>query len=163
MQVKLNTYMSDETKRLIPFTQQTASEYGKLGQKASIQARRQKKLMKDIILEMFEYKATSKMRQELKRKFPGMSNYIDEINIQQAMTLSMIDQAVHKGNIKAYEALRDTAGQKPVDKVANTDPSGEQEAMTITFVTGGIKSIQTNTIPGEIIDESQDNTLPISK
>lgn len=34
---------------------------------------------------------------------------------QELMSLSMINQAI-KGNVKAYETIRDTIGQKPVEK-----------------------------------------------
>lgn len=34
---------------------------------------------------------------------------------QELMSLSMINQAI-KGNVKAYETIRDTIGQKPIEK-----------------------------------------------
>jgi hypothetical protein len=112
---------------------------------ASAESRSKKTLLKDIILEFYECRAPYKMRERLKRMFPGMSKVIDDITIQQALVLSMVNQAA-KGNIRAFDSLRDTAGQKPVDKVAQTDPTGE-EGLTITFVNGGVR----------VKDKSDDN------
>lgn len=44
-------------------------------------------------------------------------------NIQQNIVASVIDKAL-KGDLKAVEFIRDTIGEKPVDKLANTDAEG---------------------------------------
>ena len=51
----------------------------------------------------------------------------DEIN---ALILSMMGKAL-KGNVKAAEFVRDTSGQQPVQKVADTDSEGEDKPVII--------------------------------
>ena len=44
-----------------------------------------------------------------------------EQNVQMAMNIAMIQQAF-KGNVKAYELIRDTLGEKPIERVENINP-----------------------------------------
>jgi hypothetical protein len=84
---------------LIPFKkgEQRQKDLGKLGGIASGEAKREKKLLKELLEE-----ALSK----------GTETDNEYINI----TLALIKQA-NEGNVKAYEVIRDTLGQKPADKV----------------------------------------------
>ena len=43
----------------------------------------------------------------------------DEMDNQMALAVSMMNQAVSKGNVQAAIFLRDTVGDKPVEKVQN--------------------------------------------
>ena len=43
---------------------------------------------------------------------------------QNRMSLAIIEKAMN-GNIRAFEVIRDTIGQKPIDKVAQTNTNGE--------------------------------------
>lgn len=44
-----------------------------------------------------------------------------EQNNQMAMNVALYQQAL-KGNTKAYELIRDTSGEKPIDKVEQVNP-----------------------------------------
>lgn len=43
---------------------------------------------------------------------------------QNRMSLALIEKAMN-GDIRAFEVIRDTIGQKPIDKVAQTNTNGE--------------------------------------
>ena len=58
-----------------------------------------------------------KIKKQLKEL--GIPN--TEQNNQMAMNVALFQQAL-KGNTKAYELIRDTSGEKPVDKVEQVNP-----------------------------------------
>lgn len=72
----------------------------KMGGIASGKARKEKKMLKDLLED-----ALSK----------GTETDNEYVNI----TLALIREA-NKGNVKAYEVIRDTLGQKPIDKVEHS-------------------------------------------
>lgn len=86
-----------------------ARERGRKGGLASGEARRKRKTLKEELLLM-----------------------LSEGDTQQSVTLALIEKAM-SGDTKAFEVIRDTIGEKPVDKVmiADVEPSviAEVEAM----------------------------------
>lgn len=86
-------------KNLIPNEQRTPNERRRNAKKAgqaSGKARREKKILKDLLEEAL-----------LSNTETG-NRYID-------ITNALIKEA-EKGNVKAYETIRDTLGQKPIEK-----------------------------------------------
>ena len=73
-----------------------ARERGRKGGLASGEARRKRKTLKEELLLMLE----------------------DE-EVQKSVTIALINQA-QKGNVRAYEMIRDTIEEKPVEKVQST-------------------------------------------
>ena len=94
-----------------------ARERGRKGGLASGEARRKRKTLKEELLLM-----------------------LSEGETQQSVTLALIEKAM-SGDTKAFEVIRDTIGEKPVDKVmiADVEPSviAEVEAMVNGSETGG--------------------------
>ena len=97
-----------------------ARERGRKGGLASVESRRKRKTLKEELLLM-----------------------LSEGETQQSVTLALIEKAM-SGDTKAFEVIRDTIGEKPVDKVmiADVEPSviAEVEAMVLTdydTATGG--------------------------
>lgn len=88
---------------LIPISERSTEEVREMGRKGGIasgKVRKEKKMLKELLEE-----ALSK----------GTETDNEYINI----TLALIRQA-NEGNVKAYEVIRDTLGQKPVDKVEHS-------------------------------------------
>ena len=97
-----------------------ARERGRKGGLASGESRRKRKTLKEELLLM-----------------------LSEGETQQSVTLALIEKAM-SGDTKAFEVIRDTIGEKPIDKVmiADVEPSviAEVEAMVLTdydTATGG--------------------------
>jgi hypothetical protein len=91
------------TENLIPLNQRTKAEQKEIttmGGKASGEARREKKLLKDLLEEA------------LLAETETGNKYID-------ITVALIEQAKN-GNVKAFEVIRDTMGQKAIEQVSNT-------------------------------------------
>ena len=89
-----------------------ARERGRKGGLASVESRRKRKTLKEELLLM-----------------------LSDGETQQSVTLALIEKAM-SGDTKAFEVIRDTIGEKPVDKVmiADVEPSviAEVEAMVLT-------------------------------
>ena len=108
---------------LIPNSERTPSELREMarnGGLASGEARRKRKTLKEELLLM-----------------------LSEGETQQSVTFALIEKAM-SGDTKAFEVIRDTIGEKPIDKVmiADVEPSviAEVEAMVLTdydTATGG--------------------------
>lgn len=88
---------------LISLADRTTEEQREIARKGGIasgKARQEKKLLRELLED-----ALSK----------GTETDNEYINI----TLALIRQA-NEGNVKAYEVIRDTLGQKPIDKVEHS-------------------------------------------
>lgn len=98
-------------------SKEEARERGRKGGLASGEARRKRKTLKEELLLM-----------------------LSEGETQQSVTIALIEKAM-SGDTKAFEVIRDTIGEKPVDKVmiADVEPSviAEVEAMVNGTETSG--------------------------
>ena len=86
----------DGSDNLIPFSERSKEEARELGRKGGIasgEARRRKKTLKEELITLLE-----------------------NGNTQEKISLAIIQQALD-GNTKAFEVIRDTIGEKPVDKL----------------------------------------------
>ena len=99
-------------------TTETASELGKKGAEKSAESRRNRKLWKEALEILLE-----KMMEDENG---------EEVTGSEAISASLFNKAL-AGDTKAFEIIRDTIGQKPVEKVliADVDSSvvAEVEAM----------------------------------
>lgn len=90
-------------KNLKRLTSEEARKNGSKGGKKSVESRRRKKLLKELLEEALE-----------KETRTG--------NMAIDITNALVRKA-KKGNVKAYEVIRDTLGQKPVENVNFNNPS----------------------------------------
>ena len=82
-------------------TERTPKERKELAQKAGIasgEVRRAKKTMREMLNYLLEKEITNRSG--------------EKATTQEAITVSLINQAL-KGNVKAWEVIRDTIGEKP--------------------------------------------------
>lgn len=84
--------MANEENLRVPSSEE-AREYGRKGGIASGEARRKRKTLKEELLLLLE-----------------------QGNTQEKISLALLQKAMN-GDTKAFEVLRDTVGEKPVDKV----------------------------------------------
>ena len=94
--------MANNSNLRIP-TSEEAREIGRKGGIASGIARQRRKTLKEELLILLDL-----IDEE------GKSN-------NEKISLSIIKQAL-EGNVKAYEVIRDTIGEKPIDKVEQVNP-----------------------------------------
>ena len=103
---------------LRPSEYKLSQEEAKKGGINSGKARRQKKLLRECLEILLEKEMTDKKGETMTGA--------------EALSAKLFKEAM-KGNVKAFEVLRDTAGQKPVEKVVvseiDTDVIDEIERM----------------------------------
>ena len=79
---------------------------------ASGKAKREKKLMKELVLEILDMNIKAGKPEDFKNLADSKGK---NISVGQATVLAQVKKAMN-GDTRAMEFLRDTAGQKPVDK-----------------------------------------------
>lgn len=97
-------------------TPEQRRENGRKGGIASGEAKRKKRAMRetlDVLLSM-PMKSGKFTDIESIKNFAAIKG--KNINVQEAMIISMLQRAM-KGDVKAAEWIRDTAGQKPVENM----------------------------------------------
>lgn len=92
--------------------EQHSKDSSKAG-KASVKAKRERKALREQ-LELLLKLPIENPKTKSKIKKMGISE--EDIDNQMAMTLAIFQKAA-KGNVKAYELIRDTLGEKPVERV----------------------------------------------
>ena len=108
----------DNLKPRTTLSKEEAKEMGSKGGKASVKKRRERKAMK----ECFEMVLGLPLKDAKSReKIKNLGIKDKDINNQVAIIVSMVNEAL-KGNVKAYESIRDTIGERPTEKIENINP-----------------------------------------
>lgn len=110
---------------LIPVTQRTKEEAREISRKGGInsgKARRKKRAMKDIIALLGKEDAPPQVIAKLIQL--GMLEQGETCSMDEALILAQYGKALG-GNTRAAQFVRDTAGQKPIDKLEIDDLSKE--------------------------------------
>lgn len=103
---------------LIPFTALTEEQQRAIaskGGKASVEAKRKKKHLREVVQAMLAHEMTEDQISEV---LGTAENLLDgDKSVSAVLTARLIQEAA-QGNVKAYETLRDTGGYKPREEVA---------------------------------------------
>ena len=83
-------------------TKSEAREKVKKGGKKSGEVRAQRKTLREELIALLETK-------------------IEDKTIQEKISFSLIQEAI-SGNVKAFETIRDTIGEKPIEQIQNINP-----------------------------------------
>ena len=86
--------------------------------KASAKKRQQNKTFKEIINKFLEEQVSNKELKEQMVKF-GFAD--DEVSNKSCAVFALWKEAI-KGNTKAFELIRDTIGEKPIEQIQNINP-----------------------------------------
>jgi hypothetical protein len=118
--------MSEKNKNnLITNDKRTPSELreiAKKGGKASGKARREKRLFKDLMSEVLQQKPTEYIERQISQIFPEIDKEL--MTNKLGMVANLYKTALDtdsKQSVKAFEVIRDTIGEKPVEKVEVDD------------------------------------------
>jgi len=110
-------------------SKEEAMKRGSLGGKKSGQVRAEKRLLKDTIQMFFEATPTPEVIQQCAEAFG-----FNPKDLQEVITGGLIQKAMC-GDAKAFEVLRDTAGQKPINVTELTGKDGEPLTVKKVYVT----------------------------
>lgn len=108
--------MALNLQNLIVPTSEQARENGRKGGKASAEAKKRRKAMKEQ-LEMLL--SLSLKNEDVKKKIKDLGVNVEDIDNQLAINLSLMNKAL-KGDVQAYQVIRDTIGEKPKDKIEHS-------------------------------------------
>lgn len=101
---------------LIPMNKMTEAEQreiAKKGGKASAESRKRRKTAKDIAQAILSTKLNASQIDEI---LDGAKNLIGDDTSAYAVMIAKMIQEANRGNVQAFTAVRDTAGDKPTDK-----------------------------------------------
>lgn len=98
--------MARNDDNLKPLSTEKAREIGSKGGKASVEARRKKRDLRLALEALLE--------SDVKKK--DLSGKEQNMSVAEAMSLEQVRKAL-KGDSKAYEIIRDSSGQKPIEKI----------------------------------------------
>lgn len=110
--------MGNEQNLKVPTSEQ-ARENGRKGGKASAAARKRRKTLKEELLLL-----------------------LSDGDTQESVTIALVKKAI-QGDVKAFEVLRDTIGEKPVEEVKQTQTVVDMSK----FTTEQIKEMLDDDIP----------------
>lgn len=127
----------DGTNNLIPpRSKDEARTRGKNGGIASGKARREKKALRETMQELLTMRLKDK---KLLEELAALGFTAKGITMQDAISAAMIKQAV-KGNVKAYNAIKDTLYTKNENEVDEKTESGGATVNIILADTSGEKN-----------------------
>lgn len=136
------------------YTSEEARFYGSMGGKASADARRRKKSLKELTQALLEMKPHEIIAAKSKQLFPEINP--EDLTNGMVLAMAMFDKAIKDQDVKAAQFVRDTAGEMPEQVI-----SGNLGQSTV-FVTEQdqnqiIKHIQ------EVLNDGQPKTEKTSK
>lgn len=108
-------------KNLKPFNSLTEKEQREItskGGKASAKKRRQNKTFKEIINKFLDGQVSD---ERLKQQMIEFGFADKEVSNKSCTVFALWKEAI-KGNTKAFELLRDTIGEKPIEQIQNINP-----------------------------------------
>lgn len=108
--------IKNQRKHFVPITERSPEEQLEIrrkGQAAQTEKRRQRKKITDICNELLSMSASDMANGVVN---PELAEKLKEtdISLYDLMVAKMIEESLH-GNVKAFTAVRDSAGDKPVD------------------------------------------------
>lgn len=103
---------------LRPPTTEEARERGRKGGRASAKKRQQNKTFKEIISNFLDGQVSD---ERLKQQMIDFGFADKEVSNKSCAVFALWKEAI-KGNTKAFELLRDTIGEKPIEQIQNINP-----------------------------------------
>ncbi len=136
------------------YTSEEARFYGSMGGKASADARRRKKSLKELTQALLEMKPHELIAAKSKQLFPEVNP--EDLTNGMILAMAMFDKAIKEQDVKAAQFVRDTAGEVP-EQTINGNLGQSTVFVTETEQNKIIKHIQ------EVLNDGQSKTEKTSK
>lgn len=136
------------------YTSEEARFYGSMGGKASGEAKRRKKSLKELTQALLEMKPHELVARKAKQLFPDVEP--EDLTNGMALAMSMLNKAVVDGDVKAAQFVRDTAGEVP-EQTINGNLGQSTVFVTETEQNKIIKHIH------EVLNDGQPKTKKATK
>lgn len=126
--------MTKGKENLVPLSTEKAREIGKKGGEASVQSRRKKKTLRELV-ELFGELGVNPDTRKLMKQL-GIPEDLMTRKMQPVVALF---NKANKGDVSAFNAIRDIIGEKPVDETKLT--GALDTSIQIGFVETGIEPV----------------------
>lgn len=136
------------------YTSEEARFYGSMGGKASADARRRKKSLKELTQALLEMKPHALIAARSKQLFPDVEP--EDLTNGMILAMSMLDKAIKDQDVKAAQFVRDTAGEVP-EQTINGNLGQSTVFVTETEQNKIIKHIH------EVLNDGQPKTKKATK
>ena len=113
------------SENLKPMNKRTKSErreIAKKGGEKSGKKRRERKELRELFDVFLNMDAPQKMKNKVQEILPELTN--DRLSLKAGLVICMIEK-IMAGDTKAFEVMRDTIGEKPVDKQLTVEGTKE--------------------------------------
>ena len=107
--------MAKGHENLVPLSTEKAREIGKKGGEASVQSRRRKRKLRELVELFGEMDVSDKARSQMERM--GIP---EELMTRKMQPVVALYNKANKGDVAAFNAIRDIIGEKPVDETKLT-------------------------------------------
>ena len=118
-------------------TEKQQREIRSKGGKASVEAKRRRKKMKDLAQELLASEALKLDPVEAKRIATQLGLPPEEVSVSDLMLSSITQKAINEKDVSAFNAIRDTAEGKPMQSI---DHKGIEKTTPIVFDVSGLKT-----------------------
>ena len=118
-------------------TEKQQREIRSKGGKASVEAKRRRKKMKDLAQELLASEALKLDPAEAKRIATQLGLPPEEVSVSDLMLSSITQKAINEKDVSAFNAIRDTAEGKPMQSI---DHKGIEKTTPIVFDVSGLKT-----------------------
>jgi hypothetical protein len=114
-------------------SKEQATKAGKLGGQASVKAKAKYKSLKQLA-QLFLHDPNWRLP-EHNNLIKELPDYIEVDDVTEAMLAirAQIKKAIEEGDTRAFESIQASAGEKPIDKLAQVDSDGNDLDNTITI------------------------------
>ena len=136
------------------YTSEEARFYGSMGGKASGEAKRRKKSLKELTQALLEMKLHELVARKAKQLFPDVEP--EDLTNGMALAMSMLNKAVVDGDVKSAQFVRATAGEVP-EQIINGNLGQSTVFVNETEQNKIIKHIQ------EVVNDGQPKTKKATK
>lgn len=136
------------------YTPEEARFYGSMGGKASGEAKRRKKSLKELTQALLEMKPHALIAARSKQLFPDVEP--EDLTNGMILAMSMLDKAIKDQDVKAAQFVRDTAGEVP-EQIINGNLGQSTVFVTETEQNKIIKHIH------EVLNDGQPKTKKATK
>ena len=126
--------MAKGHENLVPLSTEKAREIGKKGGEASVQSRRRKRKLRELVELFGEMDVSDKARSQMEKM--GIP---EELMTRKMQPVVALYNKANKGDVAAFNAIRDIIGEKPVDETKLTGTLDTN--VQIGYVETGVKPV----------------------
>ena len=109
-------------------TKENAIERARKGKEANVSSKKTKKTFKEIAQQLLNMEASKDISRRITKDFPELCQ--GKVTQRTVMLAAQLRKA-RAGNTKAFEVIRDTAGEKPIEQVETSHVFNKMDTVSL--------------------------------